>query len=67
MSESNIKHAKLTAARYAMHRVRAAQYAVLALNGMAGAMWFVNRGIERPEAGGSLWAILRSLGSGGVG
>ncbi|WP_087069268.1 hypothetical protein [Cyanobium sp. NIES-981] len=41
--------------------------AVLALNGMAGAMWFVNRGIERPEAGGSLWAILRSLGSGGVG
>lgn len=41
--------------------------AVLALNGMAGAMWFVNRGMERPEAGGSLWAILRSLGSGGVG
>ncbi|EDY37980.1 hypothetical protein CPCC7001_859 [Cyanobium sp. PCC 7001] len=41
--------------------------AVLALNAMAGAMWFVNRNIERPEAGGSLWAILRSLGSGGVG
>jgi hypothetical protein len=39
----------------------------LALNAMAGAMWFVNRGVERPEAGGSLWATLRSLGSGGVG
>lgn len=40
---------------------------VLAFNAMAGAMWFANRGVERPEAGGSLWAMLRSLGSGGVG
>jgi hypothetical protein len=40
---------------------------VIALNGMAGWMWFVNRGVERPEAGGSLWAVIRSLGSGGVG
>lgn len=40
---------------------------VLAFNAMAGALWFVNRGVERPEAGGSLWAMLRSLGSGGVG
>lgn len=37
----------------------------LALNALAGALWFVNRGVERPEAGSSLWAILRSLGSGG--
>jgi hypothetical protein len=41
--------------------------AVLGLNAMAGAMWFLNRGVERPEAGGSLWAMLRSLGPGGVG
>lgn len=41
--------------------------AVLAFNAMAGAMWFVNRDVERPEAGGSLWGLLRSLGSGGVG
>ncbi len=41
--------------------------AVLALNAMAATMWFVNRGVERPEAGGSLWGLLRSLGSGGVG
>ncbi|MGC5197896.1 hypothetical protein [Aphanothece microscopica] len=40
---------------------------VLALNGLAGAMWFANRDMARPEAGGSLWAILRSLGSGGAG
>lgn len=39
----------------------------LGLNAMAGALWFVNRGVERPEAGGSLWATLRSLGSGGAG
>lgn len=41
--------------------------AVLAFNAMAGAMWFVNRGVERPEAGGNLLSLLRSLGSGGVG
>ena len=34
MSESKIKmQQQLTAARYAMHRVRVAQYATLALNG----------------------------------
>lgn len=41
--------------------------AVLALNVMAGVMWFVNRGVERPEAGTSLWAALRSVGFGGAG
>ncbi|MCU0529344.1 MAG: hypothetical protein MUD04_07605 [Cyanobium sp. Prado107] len=41
--------------------------AVLALNAMAGAMWFVNRGVERPEAGSSLWAALRSVSFGGAG
>lgn len=41
--------------------------AVLALNVMAGAMWYVNRGMERPEAGGNLWAALRSVGFGGAG
>ena len=40
---------------------------VIALNAMAAGMWFANRGVERPEAGGSLWAVIRSLGSGGVG
>ncbi|MCP9806991.1 hypothetical protein KBY71_10755 [Cyanobium sp. T1B-Tous] len=39
----------------------------LALNALAGGLWFVNRGVERPEAGGSLWALIRSLGSGSVG
>ncbi|MBD2423400.1 hypothetical protein [Cyanobium sp. FACHB-13342] len=39
----------------------------LALNAMAAGLWFVNRGVERPEAGGSLWALIRSLGSGSVG
>jgi hypothetical protein len=40
---------------------------VLALNGMAVAMWYVNRGVERPEAGSSLWAALRSVGFSGAG
>lgn len=40
---------------------------VLALNGMALAMWYVNRGVERPEAGSNLWAALRSVGFGGAG
>jgi hypothetical protein len=39
----------------------------LALNALAGGLWFVNRGMERPEAGGSLWAVIRSLGSGSMG
>ncbi len=34
---------------------------VLALNGMAGWMWFVNRGLEQPEATGGLLAVLRRL------
>ena len=35
--------------------------AVLALNAMAGGMWFVNRGLEQPEATGGLLAVLRRL------
>jgi hypothetical protein len=35
--------------------------AVLALNAMAGGLWFVNRGLEQPEAGGGLLAVLRRL------
>ncbi len=34
---------------------------VLALNGMAGWMWFQNRGLEQPEATGGLLAVLRRL------
>ncbi len=39
----------------------------LALNALAAGLWFVNRGMERPEAGGSLWALIRSLGTGSMG
>ena len=35
--------------------------AVLALNAMAGGMWFVNRGLEQPEATGGLLAVLRRV------
>ena len=38
---------------------------VIGLNVMAAALWFVDRGVERPEPGGSLWNLIRSLGSGG--
>lgn len=38
---------------------------VIGLNVMATALWFVNRGVERPEAGGSLLQVIRSLATGG--
>jgi len=38
---------------------------VIGLNGMAFALWFVDRGVERPAPGGSLWQVIRSLASGG--
>jgi hypothetical protein len=34
---------------------------VLVLNAMAGGLWFVNRGLEQPEATGGLLAVLRRL------
>ncbi|MEB3307258.1 MAG: hypothetical protein VKK98_03800 [Cyanobacteriota bacterium] len=40
---------------------------VLVLNAVAVAMWWVNRDAERPEAGSSLWAALRSVSFGGAG
>lgn len=40
---------------------------VLALNALAGGLWYANRGLERPEAGGSLLSLIRSLSSGGAG
>lgn len=38
---------------------------VLGLNGLAGWLWFIDRGVEPPAPGGSLWALIRSLASGG--
>lgn len=38
---------------------------VLALNGLAGWLWFIDRGVQPPDPGGSLWALIRSLGAGG--
>ncbi|WP_398335430.1 hypothetical protein [Vulcanococcus sp.] len=38
---------------------------VLVLNVLAGGLWFFNRGLEPPEPGGSLWAVIRSLLQGG--
>ncbi len=38
---------------------------VIGLNAMAAGLWFVDRGVERPAPGGSLWQVLRSLVSGG--
>lgn len=35
---------------------------VLGLNLLAGALWFVDRGVEPPAAGGSLLNLLRSIG-----
>jgi hypothetical protein len=35
---------------------------VLGLNVLAGALWFVDRGVEAPAGGGSLWAMIRSIG-----
>jgi len=34
---------------------------VLVLNAVAGGLWFVNRGLEQPEATGGLLAVLRRL------
>lgn len=38
---------------------------VLGLNALAGWLWFIDRGVEPPAPGGSLWALIRSLASGG--
>jgi hypothetical protein len=38
---------------------------VIGLNAMAAALWFVDRDVPRPEAGGSLWQVIRSLLPGG--
>jgi hypothetical protein len=36
---------------------------VLVLNAAAAYLWYLDRGVEMPAAGGSLWKLLRSLGS----
>ena len=33
----------------------------LGLNAVAGGLWFMNRGLEQPEATGGLLAVLRRL------
>jgi len=35
---------------------------VIGLNVLAGYLWFIDRGVEPPAAGGNLLELLRSLG-----
>jgi hypothetical protein len=35
---------------------------VLALNALAGGLWFLDRGVAPPAPGGGLWDAIRSLG-----